>query len=350
EDSATVTVIHPNIDVAPLSLASTQLPDTSTSQTLNIGNTGVAPLTWEILEENLTRITPAPPLPDASADPRKARDLVDPSEPLGPVGSPAPREAWNWPAAVLYDNGPLVTHPGGGFGGADASALQSDLGLSTYGFGHALSSGYRVADDITVPAGGWYIDTITFFAYQTGSGTTSTIDHINLRIWDGVPGAVGSTIVWGDTTTNRLVSTAWSNIYRVLDTNLLGTTRPVMANVAAVGVFLPAGTYWLDWQTGGTLASGPWVPPVTLLGQTGKPGANALQFDPAAATWNPIIDTGTAMAPQDLPFIINGSVTTDCAVPSNIPWLTVAPTTGTTAPAATTPVNVTFDSTGMVPG
>ena len=91
-------------------------------------------------------------------------------------------------AAVLYDNGPLVTHPGGGAGGADASALQTALGMTTYGFGHQVTANNRVADDFTVPAGGWSIDDIVFFAYQTGSGQTSTITSVNYRIWDGVPG------------------------------------------------------------------------------------------------------------------------------------------------------------------
>ena len=39
-----------------------------------------------------------------------------------------------------------------------------------------------------------------------------------------------------------------------------------------------------------------------------------------------------------------------CAAPSNVPWLSVNPTNGTTAPAASTPVQVTFDSTGLAVG
>lgn len=201
---------------------------------------------------------------------------------------------------VLYDNSPLVTPPGGGSGGADASALQTALGLASYGFGHQLTEGYRVADDFTVPAGGWYIASIIFFAYQTGSTTTSTIDHVTLRIWDGVPGETGSNVVFGDTTTNRLVASTWSNIYRVIDTDMSGTTRPIMVNRVNVGITLPPGTYWLDWQSGGTLPSGPWAPPVTLLGQTGKAGANARQF---TSEWNPALDAGTR-TPQDFPFIV----------------------------------------------
>ena len=227
---------------------------------------------------------------------------------LARQGSGVPPAALH-PEAVLYDNGPLVTNPGGGAGGADASALQTAVGNSTYGFGHALSSGYRMADDFTVPAGGWTVESITFFAYQTGSGTTSTINHVNLRIWDGVPGASGSNVVFGDTTTNRLAGSSFSNIYRVLDTGLGDSTRPIMASVVTVNQFLPAGTYWLDWQTGGTLSSGPWAVPVTIAGQTQKPGANGLQWDPTASTWNPAMDNGSNTQ-QDLPFIIEGTAGT----------------------------------------
>ena len=246
-----------------------------------------------------------------------ARDLK-----LAQEGPAAPPAAFN-PAAVLYDNGPLTTHPGGGAGGANASAVQTALLNSTYGFGHAISSGFRVADDFTVPAGGWNISTITFYAYQTGSTTTSTINNVNLRIWNGPPGQGGSSVVFGDTTTNRLAGSSFSNIYRVLDTGLLDSARPIMADVVTVNTNLPAGTYWLDWQTGGTLASGPWAPPVTILGQTAKPGANGLQFDPTASTWNALVDTGAA-AQQDLPFVIEGAGATG-------PSISLAKTVGTTA-------------------
>ena len=243
--------------------------------------------------------------------------------PPGAAGS-APA-LWEAPAAILYDNGPLVTHPGGGAGGADASAVQTALLQSTYGFGHALASGFRMADDFTVPAGGWNVTQITFFAYQTGSTTTSTINHINLRIWDGPPG-VGS-VVFGDTTTNLFAGSSFSNDYRVLDTDLTPNNRPIMADVATVVTFLPAGTYWVDWQTGGTLASGPWAPPVSLLGLAAKPGANGQQFNPTVpappGTWSPAIDTGSG-AVQDLPFIIEGTV-------AGGPAITMAKTVGLTA-------------------
>ncbi|MER2600278.1 MAG: proprotein convertase P-domain-containing protein, partial [Caldilineales bacterium] len=351
-DTAEVNVLYPQIMVDPEYVALKLFPDETTTRPLNISNVGGAPLTWMIEEENL----PAPTgqvNTGTAGNPLFAAERVDASDfKPGEGGVAAPLGNWQAPAALLYDNGPLVTHPGGGAGGADASALQDAI-LGTYGFGHAVSSGFRVADDFTVPAGGWNISQITFFAYQTGSTTTSTINAVNLRIWDGVPGQPGSNVVFGDTTTNRLASSTWSNDYRVLQTALTGNTRPIMADVVTVNMMLPAGTYWLDWQTGGTLASGPWAPPVSILGQTGKPGANAMQFDGAA--WVPVEDTGasgTAAYPQDFPFLVEGTpaVAGNCQLPSDIPWLTVSPLNGVTAPGATTPVTLGFDATGLTPG
>ena len=170
-----------------------------------------------------------------------AADLYVPGAPAIAVVA-APRTAaapaptlYRTPEAILFDNGPLTTHPGGGAGGANASALQTALTLTSYGFGHAITTGFRMADDFTVPAGGWNISQITFYAYQTGSTTTSTINNVNLQIWNGPPGQPGSIVVFGDTTTNRLAGSSFSNIYRVLDTALTDANRPIMADVVTVG-------------------------------------------------------------------------------------------------------------------
>lgn len=210
---------------------------------------------------------------------------------------------------LVYENGPLVNSPGTGPGGADESLLQdSTLAMGTFGFAHASSGLFRVADDFTVPAGGWNIDSITFYAYQTGSTTTSTITSLNLQIWNGQPGLMGSSVVWGDTTTNVLSATTWSGIFRGLLSAPGATNRPIMANTATVGTFLPAGTYWLDWRCGGSLGSGPWAPPITINGQTST--GNAIQFD--GSVWTALSDVG----PQGLPFAIE----TAFSVPTLSQW------------------------------
>src|SRR5438046_835661 len=78
------------------------------------------------------------------------------------------------PSAVLYSNGPFISHPGQGFGGADASRVQNlSLGMSTFAF-NASAGAYHLADQFTVPAGtSWYIKSVTVYAYQLGSPTTS---------------------------------------------------------------------------------------------------------------------------------------------------------------------------------
>ena len=222
-------------------------------------------------------------------------------------------------AAVLWDNGPLVTSVGTGFGGADESVVQNvTLGDQTLGVPHDPTTGQRVADELTIADPiGWQIDTITFYAYQNDSGTTSTITSVNLRIWDGVPGAPGSNVVFGDTTTNRLQSSTFTNIYRDSETTLQSNRRPIMADVVTVGTSLGPGTYWLDWQTDGSLASnGPFAPPVTISGQAVT--GNGRRFD--SVSWIAYVDVNSGNA-KGVPFVVEGQLLTQPPPPSAIPTL-----------------------------
>jgi hypothetical protein len=204
---------------------------------------------------------------------------------------------------IIYDNGPLVTHPGGGFGGADASAVQTGLGMSIYGFGHQVDEDNWIADDFTVPSGGWNIGGFGFYAYQTNSGLPSTITAVHLVIFDGPPDNTGSNVVFGNTFTNRLTSSDFTNIYRALDTDLLNNARPVFLNSCLFDLFLPQGDYWVIWQTDGSLTSGPWAPPITVLGQTST--GNGMQSIDNGSTWAGAEDSGT-LTPQGFPFLVYG--------------------------------------------
>jgi len=341
--TATVDLTDPDITVNPASLLSAQLTNTVVTLPLDLGNVGGSDLTWTLEEEPVD--FPQMSVTAGPGDAAVAEERFDEQPPASLPDEVPETVAWTGPDAILYDNGPLVTHPGGGAGGADASALQTNLLMNTLGAGAQVAAGNRVADDFTVTdPSGWDVDTITFFTYQTGSTTTSTINALNVRIWDGPPNDPASVVVWGDTTTNVLTSTTWSNIYRTTDTTLTTTNRPVMTAVAAVSTVLPAGTYWVDWQIGGTLASGPWVPPVTILGQTTT--GNSLQF--TTTGWAALTDSGT-LTPQGLPFIIEGQPAI-CGNLADVPWLSASPTAGTIAPAGSQQVNVSFDSTGLALG
>lgn len=272
-------------------------------------------------------------------------EVFNPAEPLVSVVSPLNPNGGVNPEGVpacgseIYTNGPWITATGTGAGGADLSVVETTLGLGTFGFGNSSATGFRIADDFTVPAGGWTLNCAVLYAYQTGSTTTSTITAVNVRIWDGPPGAMGSNIVFGDTTTNRMTATSWTNVYRVLDTDLPGSTRPVMAQTVNFGgLNLAAGTYWLDFQTGGSLTSGPWAVPITIAGQTVT--GNALQFEPTASTWNPAVDAGSTAA-QGFPFLLLG--------PAGTPTLSLGSTTvdfGSVVTGQTANGTLTLSNTG----
>ncbi len=210
-------------------------------------------------------------------------------------------------AALLYDNGPAFNVPGGGpVAGSDLSLLENTtLGMSTLGFGAQISASAnnRIADDFIIPTGEtWTIDSVVFYAYQTSGGIPSTITAVNVRIWDGDP-SVSGTVIWGDTSTNVMTNTTFSNIYRHSETSP-GTTRAIMQNQTSINTTLGEGTYWIDFQFAGSTSSGPWAPPIAILG-TALTG-NGLQYIGSTQTWGPAEDLGTS-AQQGFPFLIYGS-------------------------------------------
>ena len=204
---------------------------------------------------------------------------------------------------VLFDGGPFITHPGQGSGGADVAAF----GLSTqnsYGATAVQNTGWTIADDFTL-ANPSTLEKIEFYTYQTGSGTTPTITGVYVCIYDGNPMS-GGNIIWGDQTTNRLDGVVFSNIYRVNYTAFTSTDRPLMKVTAGVDATLAAGTYWVGVSYNGTVSSGPWQNPVTILGQPQT--GNGLQFCPPAATnpgWQLWTDSGTNDQCA-LPFVVYG--------------------------------------------
>jgi N-acetylneuraminic acid mutarotase len=180
--------------------------------------------------------------------------------------------------------------------------------MNTLGFGNQFLTGNHMADEFEVTSlSGWQIETVTLYTYQTGTYAEppiSTITGVYLQIWDGSPDQVGSSVIFGDLITNRMVDTYWTGIYRDSETTPVVANRPIMTAVASVNASLPQGTYWLDWMIDGSIASGPWAPPVTILGQTIT--GNALQYTSSSGAWAPVTDSGT-LTQQGMPFVIEGT-------------------------------------------
>jgi len=208
---------------------------------------------------------------------------------------------WDGPKATIWDNGPWWNSAGTGVGGVDESILQS--WGTTYGFGFQLSYDYRIADDFEIPAGEtWEIQAVIMAGYQTGSGTTPTINGMFLGVYDDNP-TTGS-LVAGDPFDNVFTMAEWSNIYRVNEAGTgVSTDRPIMACTAELSTpwTLGEGTYWITLQADGTGASGPWHPPVVIWDQMET--GNGLQSLDGGVTWEPVENGGYA---QGLLFILEG--------------------------------------------
>ena len=289
----------------------------------------------------------------ASAAHAQSADLAQPAPAGTPAvfsPKPAPASSNNLGPNVLFDQATLVTSPGGGPGGTDLSTLQStSLGMNTIGAGHQQNLGNFVADDFDVPAGQtWSVTSMNFYAYQTGgTPSASTITGYYVQIWDGDPSLPASTIIAGDLTTNVLTSSAFSNIYRVTETTTTATNRPIYKSLVTFPspISLTSGTYWVQWGATGSLASGPWLPPVTIVGQTVT--GNAQQFLTPPGAWQPLNDTGTGTPQQGAPFQVLGT-----NGPISGPVLGVMPGAvafGTVSTGSTNTQTVTLTNNGTAP-
>jgi hypothetical protein len=240
-------------------------------------------------------------------------------------------------AQVIYDNGTLATGTTSKSGvaapaGTQWSEIQNNswetasantlAGVGCQAIGVATLT--RCADDFVIPPGQtWTINSVTTFVYQTGAtGPTSPVIGSTLQIWNGVPLAPSSTVLFGDITTNRLSSSTNSNLFRIFNTvapppgTAPGTTRMIWQNTLTVSpaLVLGPGHYWIDFQTDAG-ASGNFTPTTTIPNVRGAMQFNALQKITAATTFAPIIETGNPAASTDysvdFPFKINGSIAGD---------------------------------------
>ena len=199
----------------------------------------------------------------------------------------------------------LVTDAG--YGGAPASCKANGMTYNSVGMDRSHS--VWAADAFTVPIGAtWVFDTVILYGYQYGSSLSSPFTACNLQIYHGTPGS-GGTVVWGDTTTNVLVSTTFTGIYKVdtfsTDNGLLSTKRPIM-NLKlhlSPAPHLSAGTYWLAYSaTNATVGSSVSTPFKVLPGRINPPAQSARVF--ASGSWQYVIDNGDTAG---LNMIIKGS-------------------------------------------
>ena len=206
---------------------------------------------------------------------------------------------------LVYDNGPLAT----GLSGANViSVLQTatPLSHSVFGYGAQQTVPNRLVDQFTVNSA-LIVTEIELFGYTTGA-TAVSCTGVYVSLWDSDPSVVAPPVppvqqIPGAGNAVNLIGAAgftvantFTNIYRVLDTALTGTTR----NIQSVRITLPAaitlsaGTYYLEFAFNGIN----FVPPITTtnVASTG----DAKQYTNAALAYAPLLNGATATA--GLPF------------------------------------------------
>ncbi|HSN76684.1 MAG TPA: S8 family serine peptidase, partial [Anaerolineae bacterium] len=280
----------PDINVTPTSLAATQPPDTTTSQALTIGNLGTAPLTWNIDE------APVAVRLDVSGE--------------GPAAPDAP-------ISLILDDG--TAENGIGIGGTAQFIFVNRFTPSAASFPITLNQIQVFFDaDATLNVG----DDILLTVYENTSGNADP--------------AVGSNFLASFPATIEALGT-W-NVYDLAAPVTLNGPGDVLIGVVAQelpGVaYFPAAIdqtasqqrSWAGWWTTAVAPTPPLLPPTS--------------------DWT-LID---AFFPGNWMVRGYGEGAAACDNPADVPWLTVAPTGGTTPAGGSTGVTVGFDSTGLAVG
>ena len=376
-DFAEVNVQIPNIDVDPLSMSATQATNTTTNQTLNVGNTGNAPLTWEIAETQ----------PD-----RPAR--------TGVVAAPEP--VFDVPAAVTSEK--------------DCAAFENYLGNEPDGWAQFCGQ------PAEAPASSPSNPTSTGYTLNLRTPDRN-LKRFTLNNWPGqtVVGAQAANIYGMDF--DSTASTLYALNASTNELGTLSTTTGVFTSIVACPA--PAAGTWtglsIDPTTNVFYASTASQPvhtqPDHLLadvdrsvqrrqrhhdrhrGQPGRrdvrarhlhqldlhhqhlhrrgdPGrphrlsanfAQGMDFDNEDGTLYIFLYMGTGVNHYGTVNLATGAVTAlattnptgefegatqtlGLCIPNDYGWLSTTPITGTTAANSVTPVTVTFDSTSLANG
>jgi hypothetical protein len=227
--------------------------------------------------------------------------------------------------AEIYSNGPITTHPTGGFGTNPVSILQmlappAGLDNDEYGYGAQVGAN-SLADDFAVN-GTWTISAIELFGYATFVPAPSCTD-VRIAIYDNPPNQGGVPIAGSPVFTNNLFTTAGYTVTNTMTTIRRAAQISPLDNdriVQSVKITLPAplvltsGVYWLRFQYGGIN----FCPPVTTPWQnyTGY----ALQFQGVVppGQWVQVVDNPAPQQGKGLPFKLHGTSTSTPGAITNL--------------------------------
>lgn len=222
--------------------------------------------------------------------------------------------------AQTYINGGLTTGTTTLSGvAAPAGSAWSELGnvagnttVANNILANAANPAFTIADNFTVPAGQtWNVTKMYFYFVQAALTPSSPITNVRIQIHNANPSLGPTTIVFGDLTTNRLLSTGPANSFRIGNTiapppgSVSSTNFPIWEAVLNVNTSLPAGIYWVEFASG---VANQFAVASTIAGTRTQAGVNAIQKTVSSGIWAPIIDGGNPAGnpvPQDIYFKVD---------------------------------------------
>ena len=242
---------------------------------------------------------------------------------------------------TLHTNGPLVTNPTGGTGSIAGQPISNCDGFtvpgstfifSTTGVAATVSTTTALAEDFEVPQGGWDLDALTIYAFQT-SQTTASVTQIQVNLWTETPYVAGSpgapTVLPQPVLAANLVLPAGPGTFvcHRQSASSTGTVRPVFSYTVSLdglpdGGRLAPGRYWIQWSCQGAASPSSNVFSPLVSPRASVTGHNARQFNALDGNANsPRVwfegregyvagsSEGRAFA---LPFELSGTIPTPC--------------------------------------
>jgi hypothetical protein len=246
-------------------------------------------------------------------------------------------------ADVLRTNGPIVTNPTGGTGTIAGQPISNCDGFtvpgstfvfSTTGVAATVATDTSLAEDFTVPEGGWDLDALTVYAFQT-SQTTASVTQIRVNLWTQTPFSAGSPGAPAELPQPLLAQSLalpagpGTFVCHRQSVTSTGTVRPVFAYTVSLdglpdGGRLGPGRYWIEWSCAGALSPSsnvfvPLVSPRTATMGHNARQRNALDGNPSSPrVWFEGREGYVAGSSEgrafELPFTLEGRIPPAC------PW------------------------------
>ena len=367
-DTATVNISDPDITVAPMSLLSAQLPGEVNVLPMDIGNVGTENLDWSILEAAARSI----PASDGSF----VRGANPPSFGQAPIGRKSTPGVPGEPLSALLPGtfafateSSLVNHV---TVDTDTPEILVNIAPATGSFwagdfvGGDVSKTYQIKDTndlvtidavtgaetvigtlVTPPAG----ETYTGMTYDPSTGNTyatscniTTSSLFEIDVTTATATLVGA--ITNSPCSIAIAADAAGKLYTydLVDDVLLAVNKATGAGttVGSIGFDANFGQ-GMDYDSAtGTMYMS------AFNNGTFQPELRIVDLATGNTSLVGVLGATDPGGTVQLGWI--GFLDSPCTAPSDVPWLSVAPDNGTIAPAGSTPVDVTFDSTGMSTG